>query len=115
MRGFTQLLRISPRDQRLPSAPVTVSVPVATTRIVNFFNEFLGMASSVQVLNRDGTNAITIIINNERINAFTIPAGASIAFSDQWIEQIEVVTGALGVTVIFAQITPGKDIGLSVI
>jgi len=115
LRGFTQQLRISPRDTRLPSHPITVSVPVATTRIVNFFNEFLGMASSIQILNRDGTNAVTIIINNDRINAFTIPASASIAFSDQWIEQVEVVSGALGVTIIFAQITLGKDIGLSVI
>ena len=115
MRGFTQQLRISPRDQRLPSAPVIISVPVATTRIVNFFNEFLGMASSLQILNRDGTNAITIHINNDRINAFTIPASASITFSDQWIEQVEVLSGALGVTVIFAQIVPAKDIGLSVI
>ena len=113
MRGFTQQLRISPRDHRLPSAPIVISVPVATTRIINFFNEFLGMASSVQFLNRDGTNAITIIINNDRNNAFTIPASASIAFSDMWIEQVEVVSGALGVTVVFAQITQGKFIGLS--
>lgn len=113
MRGFTQQLRISPRDPRLPSAPVVISVPAGVTRIVNFFNEFLGMASSIQILNRDGTNTVLIHINNDRINAFTIPSGASISFSDQWIEQVEVAAGALGVTVIFAQIVPGKDIGLS--
>lgn len=115
MRGFTQQLKISPRDQSLPSHPITVNIPISTTRIVNFFNEFLGMASSLQVLNRDGTNPITIIINDDRINSFTIPASASISFSDQWIEQIEIVTGAAGVTVLFIQITLGKDIGLSVI
>lgn len=115
MRGFSQQLRISPRDSRLPSSPVTINVPVATTRVVNFFNEFLGMASSLQILNRDGTNTVTIIINNDRINTFTIPASASISFSDQWIEQVEVVSGALGVTVLFIQIVPGRDIGLSVI
>lgn len=115
MRGFTQQLRISPRDQRLPSSPVTVIVAAGATRIINFFNEFLGMASSIFILNRDGVNAITIILNNDRINAFTIPAGASYTASDQWIEQIEIVAGAVAVTSVNAQIVLGKDIGLSVI
>jgi len=113
MRGFTQQIPVSPLDQRLASHPIVVSVPVSTTRIINFFNEFLGMASSIQVLNRDGTNAITIILNNDRINSFTIPASASITFDSQWMEQIEIVSGAAGVTVVMAQLVNAKDIGLS--
>ena len=115
MRGFTQQLRISPRDQRLPSSPITVIVAAGATRIINFFNEFLGMASSVFILNRDAVNTIQIIINNDRANAFTLPANASYTISDQWVEQIEIVAGAAAVTVVNAQMVLGKDIGLSVI
>ncbi len=113
MRGLTQQLKISPRDQRLPSYPITVIVAAAANRIINFFNEFLGMATAVFILNRDGANAVTIVINNDQSTSFTIPANASYTINDQWVEQIEVTAGAAAVTVINAQMVLAKDIGLS--
>jgi len=113
MRGFTQLLRISPRDERLASSPITVIVAAGATRIINFFNEFLGMASSVIFINRDAANAMTIILNNDRSNAFTIPANGSFTLSEQWVEQVEITAGAAGVVIVNAQMVLGKDIGLS--
>jgi len=115
MRGFTQQLKISPTDSRLPSYPITVIVAAGATRIINFFNEFIGMARSVFILNRDAANTVTLIINNDRANSFTIPANASYTISDQWVEQIEIIAGAAAVTVVNAQMVLGKNIGLSAI
>jgi len=115
MRGFTQQITLSPQDHRLPSHPITISVPVSTTRVVNFYNEFLAIASSVLVINRDATNPITVIINNDRANSFTIPANGSLSLEQQWVEQIEVVSAALGVVVILGQLVNAKTLGISVI
>lgn len=112
MQGFLFSIRKSPRDTSLTSRPITVSVAVGTTRIVNFYGEFRGIASGLQVINRDGANAITIIVNNDRINAFTIPASGSVGMSDQWIEQIEITSGAAGVAILQAQLTPGNELGI---
>ncbi len=112
MQGFLFTIKKSPRDTSLTSRPITISIGAGVTRIVNFYGEFRGIASGLQVINRDGANAITIIINNDRINAFTVPASGSFGMSDQWIEQIEIVAGAAGVTILNAQLTPGKELGV---
>ena len=85
---------------------------MATTRIINYPTEFQGLAQGVTILNRDAANVITIIINDDRRNSFTIPGGASISFNDQWIEQVEVVAGAAGVTVVQAGVTPRGELGI---
>lgn len=113
MQGFLFLIKKSPRDTTITSRPITVIVGAGATRIVNFFGEFHGIASGLQVINRDGANAITIILNNDRTNAFTIPASGSLGMSDQWIEQIEIVAGAAGVSVLQAQLTPGNELGIT--
>lgn len=114
MQGFLFSIKKSPRDTSLTSRPITVSIGAGVTRIVNFYGEFRGIASGLQVINRDGVNQITIIVNNDRINSFKIPASSSLGLSDQWIEQIEIVAGAAGVAVLQAQITPAQEIGIGI-
>ncbi len=112
MQGFLFYIKKSPRDTGLTSRPIMVSIGAGVTRIVNFYGEFRGIASGLQVINRDGANTITIIVNNDRVNAFTIPASGSFGMSDQWIEQIEIAAGAAGVAILNAQLTPGNELGI---
>lgn len=112
MQGLVLSVKKSPRSESLNSYPVTVVVPIASTRIVNYPSEFNSLASGIQIINRDGANTITITVNNDVINSFTIPASASIGLSDQWVEQIQVTSGAAGVVVIQAQVTNVKELGI---
>ncbi len=110
MQGLVLSVKKGPRDEKLTSRPITISVPAGTNRIVNFPAEFMALASGIQIINRDGANPITITINNDVINSFTIPASGSVGLSDQWIEQIQVIAGAAGVTVIQSQVTPLNEV-----
>jgi len=102
----------SPRAAQITVYPIVVSVAAATTRIIHYPTEFQGLAQGVLILNRDAANTITIIINDDRRNSFTISGGASIAFNDLWIEQIEVTAGAAGVTIIQAGVTPRRELNI---
>ncbi len=110
MQGLVLSVKKGPRDEKLTSRPITISIPAGTNRIVNYPAEFRALASGVQIINRDGANTITITINNDVINSFTIPASASVGLSDQWIEQIQIVAGAAGVSVLQAQVTPLDEV-----
>lgn len=112
MRGFLFSIKKSPRDPSLTSRPANVVIAAGATRIINFYGEFGGIASGYQVINRDAANAITIIINNDRANSFTIPANGSFGASDQWVEQLEIVAGAAGVSVVTFQYTPINELGI---
>lgn len=112
MQGLVLSVKKSPRATDLNSYPITVVVPAGATRVINYPSEFVGLASGIQIINRDGANTITITVNNDVINAFTIPASAGISLNDQWVEQIAIVAGAAGTTVVQAQITPSKELGI---
>jgi len=113
LRGITQRITISPRSESLPSYPVSVTVLAGATRVLSIFQNFLGVGSSIQIINNDPANTIQFILNNDTINPITIGAGATLAINDQWVEQIEVTAAAGGTVILLIQIVQERDLGLS--
>ena len=95
-----------PRNTEIRSYTTALVVALGTTRIINFHNEFKGLARAVSFLNRDGTNSATITINNDRINQITIAPNSVFNLNDQWIEQVEVLAGGAGATNVMMEIVP---------
>lgn len=81
-------------------------VAAGATDIINFLQQFQGMARGISLLNRDGANAATYILNNDRASAINVPANSLISINDQWIEQIEITAGAAGAVQVTAEIVP---------
>lgn len=113
MRGYLFQITKSPRSVDITSKPGTIVIAAGTTRTIEFANEVWGICSGYQIINRDGANTITITINNDTVNSFTIPASAAFGANDQWIEQITVTTGAAGPSVLTFQFTPLNELGLA--
>jgi hypothetical protein len=113
MRGYLFQITKSPRAVDITSKPGTIIIPAGTSRTIEFANEVWGICSGFQVINRDGANTITITINNDTVNAFTIPASAAFGANDQWIEQLTIAAGAAGVSVLNFQYTPLNELGLA--
>lgn len=113
MQGYVLSLPIGPRSEKVRSYTIPLTVGIGLTRIVNFMAEFRGIARSVAFFNRDAVNVATIILNNDRINTFTLASGGSFFLDDQWCEQVEIVAGPAGVVNVFAEIVPATELGIS--
>jgi len=108
LNGFE--IKKPPKDQKLFSYPVIVEVLAGTTRTIATPEEFNGQAISVSLVNQDGTNNGLARINGVTTAQFNIPASGQIGFTDMWINQIQVVAGALGSVIVFLQIVPQEDL-----
>lgn len=113
MRGYLFQITKSPRSVDITSKPATIVIAAGQTRTIEFANEVWGICSGFQVINRDGANTINITINNDTVNSFTIPASSSFGANDQWIEQLTIVAGAAGSSVLTFQYTPLSELGLA--
>ena len=111
MFGLILGLKVGPRDEKLSSYPIQIAIPIGTTRVINFFNEFRGLARSVMVINRDAANTALVILNNDQINTFTVAPASQQGFNDQWCEQIVITAGAAGLCNVFIELVPRKDLG----
>lgn len=111
MFGLILGLKVGPRDTKLSSYTIPITIPLGTTRVINFFSEFRGIARSVEVINRDAANTCLVILNNDQINTFTIAASNQQGFNDQWIEQIAITAGAAGAVNLFIELVPRADLG----
>ena len=108
LNGFT--IARPPKDLKLFSYPVLVLVAAGTTRVISTPEEFNGFAISVQLVNQDGTNGALARINGVTTPQFNVPSSGSIGFTDMWINQIEVVAGALGAVVIMMQMVASEEV-----
>lgn len=108
LNGFQ--INKGPKDLKLFSYPVIVLVAAGVTRTIALAEEFNGAAISVQLINQDGTNNALARINGVTTAQFNVPASGAVGFTDQWINQIQVVAGALGAVVVMMQIVPSSEI-----
>jgi len=108
INGFS--IAKAPKDLKLFSYPVIVLVPAGVTRTIATPEEFNGYAISVQLINQDGTNNALARINGITTPQFNVPASGSIGFTDMWINQVQVVAGALAATVVMFQMVSTQDV-----
>lgn len=100
----------APRDLSIFSYPISVLIAAGLTQVVSFPQSFLGMARSVNFRNNDGANAVTLAINGDLINTINLPASGTFSLNDMWIEEVRVVAGAAGSTVVNAEIVPLEEL-----
>jgi len=108
INGFT--IGKAPKDLKLFSYPVIVLVPAGVTRTIATPEEFNGFALSVQLINQDGTNNALARINGVTTPQFNVPASGSVGFTDMWINQVQVIAGAAGATVVMFQMVSAQDV-----
>ena len=108
LNGFT--IAKPPKDLKLFSYPVLVLVAAGATRTIATPEEFNGFAISVQLVNQDGTNNALARINGVTTPQFNVPASGSIGFTDMWINQIQIVAGALGAVVVMMQMVVSEEV-----
>lgn len=108
LNGFT--ISRPPKDLKLFSYPVIVLVAAGVTRTISTPEEFNGYAISIQMINQDGTNNALARINGITTPQFNIPASGSIGFTDMWINQVEIVAGALAAVVVMFQMVASEQV-----
>jgi len=108
LNGFT--IAKPPKDLKLFSYPVIVIVAAGVTRTIATPEEFNGYAISVQLINQDGTNNALARINGVTTPQFNVPASGSIGFTDMWINQVQIVAGALGAVVVMFQMVASQEV-----
>jgi len=108
LNGFT--IAKPPKDLNLFSYPVIVIVPAGVTRTISTPEEFNGFAISVSMINQDGTNNALARINGVTTPQFNIPASGEVGFTDMWINQVEIVAGALGSVVVRFQMIASEQV-----
>ena len=104
LNGFQ--ISLSPRDASLISYPISQQVAAGVTTTISFPSQFNGNARSILLSNRDGANAGFIRINGITSTQIRIPPSGSFAFSEQWVNLIEVSAGAAGIMDVAAEIVP---------
>jgi len=108
LNGF--VISRPPKDLKLFSYPVLVLVAAGATRTIATPEEFNGFAISVQLINQDGTNNALVRINGVTSPQFNLPASGAVGFTDMWINQIQVVAGALGAVVVQMQMVASEEV-----
>jgi len=108
LNGFS--IAKPPKDLKLFSYPVIVEVLAGVTRTIAMPEEFNGQAISVSLVNQDGTNNALARVNGVTTPQFNVPASGQIGFTDMWINQVQVIAGALGSVIVFLQIVPQEQL-----
>lgn len=103
---FSFKRQVQPTVSNVPLLyPIRIVCPAGTTTAVSFPDQFLGRAIAVKISNNDATNAVTYDYNlnntfaNLAASAFDVVDGAVINY-------MTVNAGALGTTLIEAQVLP---------
>ena len=86
--------------------PIRISIPPATTRVISFPDEFLGIAVSINIQNEDSANAATFRYGGEALPSMNIPASSFRTVDITRVKLLQVITGALGVCIVEAQLVP---------
>jgi hypothetical protein len=86
--------------------PIRLSIPAATTRVISFPDEFLGIAVSINVQNEDGANPATFRYGGEALPSMNIPASSFRTVTDTRVKLLQIITGAAGVCIVEAQLIP---------
>ncbi len=86
--------------------PIRIRVPPATTRIISFPDEFLGVAASIAINNEDAANAATYRYGGEALESMNLPASNFRTIDGASVKLLEIVTGAAGPVIVEAQLIP---------
>ena len=100
------VISLSPRDFSLISYPISQQVAAGAVTTILFPSQFNGNARSILLSNRDGANAGFVRLNGLTSSQIRIPPSGSFAFSEQWINLIEITAGAAGIMDLAAEIVP---------
>lgn len=103
-------LKKSAKDLSTQAYSIPITVPAGTTRVLNFPSEFNGVCSSVAIQNTDAANAAIGILNNDRINSFSILNGTPVSLGVQWIVQIEITAGVAAACLVICEIVPLEEV-----
>jgi hypothetical protein len=99
-------INVAPRDLTLISYPISEQVAAGVTRTISFPNIYNGFARSVVISNRDAANAAFIRINGITSTQIRIPPSGSFAFNDQWVSDLQIISGAAGITDVVCEVVP---------
>jgi len=108
LNGF--IIAKPPKDLKLFSYPVITVVAAGVTRVIATPEEFNGYAISVNIINQDGTNNALARVNGITTTQFNVPASGSVGFTDMWINQVEIIAGALGSVIVMFQMVSIQDV-----
>jgi hypothetical protein len=86
--------------------PIRVLIPANTTRVISFPDEFLGVATSINVQNEDSANAATFRYGGEALPSMNIPASSFRTVDNAKVKLLQIITGAAGVCIVEAQLIP---------
>jgi len=75
---------------------VKVIVPLATTVVTSFPDQFFGRATDLKLTNLDGANNLTYQIDGESTPILTLLANSFVTFGATEIELLSVTAGAGG-------------------
>ena len=89
---------------------VQIVVPLGTTRVVSFPDEFLGIAESILISNLDASNVATYQIGGQSMPTLILSSGAFRAISETKIKIISITAGAAGAVQLEAQIQSFKEL-----
>lgn len=106
--GFT--IKKAPNNDKLQSYSIPIVVAPGATRVINLPTEFNAYGTSVAIQNTDAANAATAILNNDRINTFSVLQGSPVSLGNQWIVQLEITAGAVAATTLLIQVVPTEDV-----
>ena len=104
IQGF--LVNQLPKDPTAQSFPAVDNIPVNTTRMIHYPDQYKGVAISVAIFNQDGTNPCTFRLNGTSNPAVSLSSGGQFNVNDQNIVSVQIVAGAAGTTDLLAQVTP---------
>ncbi len=85
-------------------SPVMVIVPLGTTRVISFPNEFLGKAVSILITNLDAANIAFYQINGQSMPILTLSTGAFRTIDNTNISTLSITSGAAGAVQVEAQV-----------
>jgi len=106
--GLATLPKLSARSLTLELTTVVNTKNTSNELIINFPAQYLGLAQSILIDNRDTVNSVTVRINRG-VNSMTIGANDFRAFNDAWIEQLN-LTGGSTDTEVTAQVATLQSI-----
>jgi hypothetical protein len=105
IQGF--LVNQLPKDPTAQSFPVVDNIPVNTTRMIHYPDQYKGVAISVAIFNQDGTNPCTFRLNGTSGPAVSLSSGGQFNINDQNIVSVQITTAAItGTCDVVAQISP---------
>ena len=105
IQGF--LVNQLPKDPTAQSFPAVDNIPVNTTRMIHYPDQYKGVAISISIFNQDGTNPCTFRLNGTSGPAVSLSSGGQFNVNDQNIVSVQITTAPVtGTCDVVAQISP---------